>query len=65
MVGRRFAYSGQVLVKQIEDEVVRMLSRYLVAIQSFRWKILQIESDDQIGATLNGGSQYMTIIGVR
>ena len=65
MVGRRFAYSGRMLVEQIEDEVVRMLSRYLVAIQLFRWEILQIESDDQIGATLNGGSQYMTIIGVR
>ncbi len=65
MVGRRFAHSGQVLVKQIKDEIVRMLRRYLVAIQLFRWKILQIESDDQTGATPNGGSQYMTIIGVR
>lgn len=51
-------------IEQMEDEIVWMLSLQIKAIEMFCWEIREIESDDQIGLTMNRSGNDVAVVGV-
>lgn len=65
MIGDRLADPGWTPIKQIKDEVIRMLRNEVVALERFSRKVLEIEGYDEAGAGVDGRGNHMPVIGIR
>jgi len=61
----RQAESLRIKIKLIHQERIGMAGFDPIGPQQLGRKILDVEGENQIGRCANGGSQHMTIIGVR
>ncbi len=57
-----FTNFGWVPIKQIKNEIIRVLCREMMSLKCFRWKVFQIERHDQVGSSLNGRGNHMSVI---